>query len=72
MTDRNAIFGNCLTRLMTLPSGIIRDINQLSKGNFPLAILQRTTVDVGKVKIQGVATCLYLCMDMCGGIYASN
>lgn len=38
---------------------------------FNPAILQRTTVDVGKVKIQGVATCLYLCMDMCGGIYAS-
>uniref|UniRef100_A0A1B0C9E0 Fibroblast growth factor n=1 Tax=Lutzomyia longipalpis TaxID=7200 RepID=A0A1B0C9E0_LUTLO len=40
--------------------------------NFPSSILQRTTVDVGKIKIQGVATCLYLCMDMCGGIYASR
>ncbi|XP_055853164.1 probable serine/threonine-protein kinase DDB_G0282963 isoform X2 [Episyrphus balteatus] len=35
-------------------------------------ILQRTTVDVGRIKIQGVATCLYLCMDQCGAVYGSK
>lgn len=35
-------------------------------------ILQRTTVDVGQIKIQGVATCLYLCMDQCGAVYGSK
>ncbi|CAD6992101.1 unnamed protein product [Ceratitis capitata] len=35
------------------------------------AILQRSTVDVGRIKIQGVATCLYLCMDACGAVYGS-
>lgn len=37
---------------------------------FP-AILQRTTVDVGQIRLQGVATCLYLCMDACGNMYGS-
>jgi hypothetical protein len=36
-----------------------------------LAILQRTTVNVGQIKIQGVATCLFLCMDSCGVTYGS-
>ncbi|KAL7730113.1 hypothetical protein ACLKA6_009389 [Drosophila palustris] len=35
-------------------------------------ILQRSTVDVGRIKIQSVATCLYLCMDACGAVYASK
>lgn len=35
------------------------------------AILQRTTVDIGQIKIQGVATCLFLCMDTCGTVYGS-
>lgn len=38
---------------------------------FFLAILQRTSVDVGRIRIQGVATCLYLCMDACGSVYGS-
>lgn len=36
-----------------------------------LAILQRTTVDVGLIKIQGIASCLFLCMDQCGVVYGS-
>lgn len=36
-----------------------------------LAILQRTTVDVGRIKIQGVSSCLFLCMDLCGVVYGS-
>lgn len=36
-----------------------------------LAILQRGTVDVGQIKIQGVATCLFLCMDACGNVYGT-
>jgi Fibroblast growth factor len=35
------------------------------------AILQRTTVDIGQIKVQGVATCLFLCMDACGSVYGS-
>uniref|UniRef100_A0A182NLD4 Uncharacterized protein n=1 Tax=Anopheles dirus TaxID=7168 RepID=A0A182NLD4_9DIPT len=34
-------------------------------------ILQRTTVGIGKIKIQAVATCLFLCMDTCGSVYGS-
>lgn len=37
---------------------------------FP-AILQRATVDVGQIRIQGVATCLFLCMDACGNVYGA-
>ncbi|KAI8044377.1 hypothetical protein M5D96_000533, partial [Drosophila gunungcola] len=35
-------------------------------------ILQRSTVDVGRIKLQSVATCLYLCMDACGVPYGSK
>lgn len=38
---------------------------------FVSAILQRATVDVGKIRIQGVATCLFLCMDACGNVYGT-
>lgn len=37
---------------------------------FP-AIFQRTSVSRGQLRIQGVATCLYLCMDSCGLLYGS-
>uniref|UniRef100_A0A182MKZ2 Uncharacterized protein n=1 Tax=Anopheles culicifacies TaxID=139723 RepID=A0A182MKZ2_9DIPT len=36
-----------------------------------MAILQRTTVGIGQIKIQAVATCLFLCMDTCGSVYGS-
>ncbi|XP_050068743.1 uncharacterized protein LOC126557121 [Anopheles maculipalpis] len=35
-------------------------------------ILQRTTVGIGQIKIQAVATCLFLCMDTCGTVYGSK
>ncbi|XP_055639068.1 uncharacterized protein LOC129777044 isoform X2 [Toxorhynchites rutilus septentrionalis] len=35
-------------------------------------ILQRTTVAAGQIRIQGVATCLFLCMDTCGTVYGSK
>ncbi|XP_055602002.1 serine-rich adhesin for platelets [Uranotaenia lowii] len=35
-------------------------------------ILQRTTVAAGQIRIQGVATCLFLCMDTCGSVYGSK
>jgi hypothetical protein len=35
------------------------------------AIVQRTTVNVGQIKIQALATCLFLCMDACGNTYGS-
>lgn len=39
--------------------------------SFIIAILHRTTVDIGQIKIQSVATCLFLCMDQCGIVYGS-
>lgn len=38
----------------------------------PETVLQRSSVTVGRVKIQGVTTCMYLCMDACGQPYASK
>lgn len=35
------------------------------------AFLQRNTVDVGQIRLIGIATCLYLCMDPCGNLYTS-
>lgn len=35
------------------------------------AIFQRTSISRGQLRIQGVATCLYLCMDSCGLLYGS-
>ncbi|XP_011302477.1 uncharacterized protein bnl [Fopius arisanus] len=35
-------------------------------------IFQRTSVSRGQLRIQGVATCLYLCMDSCGLLYGSR
>lgn len=35
-------------------------------------VLQRTTVGIGQVKIQTVATCHYLCMAGCGLLYGSK
>lgn len=35
------------------------------------AILQRNTVDVGQIRLIGIATCLYLCMDSCGNLYST-
>ncbi|XP_059608827.1 uncharacterized protein LOC132256429 [Phlebotomus argentipes] len=55
--------------LQLLPDGTVNGTQNIHSD---YTILQRTTVDVGKIKIQGVATCLYLCMDLCGGIYASR
>lgn len=47
----------------------------INKTHFPFflfsAILQRTAVDVGKIKLQSVATCMFLCMDGCGNPFAS-
>ncbi|KAJ8882953.1 hypothetical protein PR048_014792 [Dryococelus australis] len=36
------------------------------------AILQRSSVHTGQLKIQSVATCLFLCMDSCGLLYGSS
>lgn len=35
------------------------------------AIIERSSYDVGVLKIRGVATCLYLCMNSCGHLYGS-
>ncbi|KAK3926207.1 Fibroblast growth factor 20, partial [Frankliniella fusca] len=36
------------------------------------AVLQRTSVNKVQVKMQGIATCLFLCMDACGLLYGSR
>ncbi|XP_055923093.1 probable serine/threonine-protein kinase DDB_G0282963 isoform X2 [Eupeodes corollae] len=58
---------NRFIQLMTdgTVNGTMNDLSEYT-------ILQRTTVDVGRIKIQSVATCLYLCMDQCGAVYGSK
>ncbi|KAH8344112.1 hypothetical protein KR084_004599 [Drosophila pseudotakahashii] len=53
---------------------IMRDgiVNGTQDENSEFTILQRSTVDVGRIKLQSVATCLYLCMDACGVPYGSK
>ncbi|CAD7093230.1 unnamed protein product, partial [Hermetia illucens] len=54
--------------IQMLPDGTI---NGTQDDSSDYTILQRTTVNVGQIKIQGVATCLFLCMDQCGAVYGS-
>ncbi|XP_052852101.1 rho GTPase-activating protein gacF isoform X2 [Drosophila gunungcola] len=53
---------------------LMRDgtVNGTQDENSEFTILQRSTVDVGRIKLQSVATCLYLCMDACGVPYGSK
>ncbi|KAH8273113.1 hypothetical protein KR018_001746 [Drosophila ironensis] len=53
---------------------LMRDgtVNGTQDENSEFTILQRSTVDVGRIKLQSVATCLYLCMDACGVAYGSK
>ncbi|XP_011185652.2 serine-rich adhesin for platelets isoform X1 [Zeugodacus cucurbitae] len=55
--------------IQLLPDGTV---NGTQEEQSDYTILQRSTVDVGRIKIQGVATCLYLCMDACGAVYGSK
>uniref|UniRef100_A0A6I9VI19 Fibroblast growth factor n=1 Tax=Bactrocera dorsalis TaxID=27457 RepID=A0A6I9VI19_BACDO len=55
--------------IQLLPDGTV---NGTQDEQSDYTILQRSTVDVGRIKIQGVATCLYLCMDACGAVYGSH
>ncbi|CAG9803795.1 unnamed protein product [Chironomus riparius] len=54
--------------LQLMPDGTV---NGSTDDSSDYTILQRTTVNVGQIKIQGVATCLFLCMDSCGITYGS-
>ncbi|XP_070493464.1 probable serine/threonine-protein kinase DDB_G0283337 [Chironomus tepperi] len=54
--------------LQLMPDGTV---NGTTDDSSDYTILQRTTVNVGQIKIQGVATCLFLCMDNCGITYGS-
>ncbi|XP_046805949.1 putative uncharacterized protein DDB_G0286901 isoform X2 [Lucilia cuprina] len=55
--------------IQLLPDGTV---NGTQDEQCDYTILQRSTVEVGRIKIQGVATCLYLCMDPCGAVYGSK
>lgn len=55
--------------LQILPDGTV---NGTTDERSVYAILQRTTVDIGQVKIQGIATCQYICMANCGLLYGSK
>ncbi|XP_037036953.1 uncharacterized protein LOC119074783 isoform X2 [Bradysia coprophila] len=55
--------------LQLLPDGTV---NGTQDDGSDYTILQRATVDVGKIRIQGVATCLFLCMDACGNVYGTE
>ncbi|XP_075227925.1 fibroblast growth factor branchless [Lycorma delicatula] len=55
--------------LQLMPDGQVNGTNdQLSD----YTILQRSSISAGQVKIQGVATCMHLCMDACGLLYGSR
>ncbi|XP_050314300.1 fibroblast growth factor 3 isoform X2 [Anthonomus grandis grandis] len=54
--------------LQLLPGGTV---NGTTDDTSPYTIMQRTTIGIGQMKIQGVATCQYLCMDECGLLYGS-
>ncbi|XP_018571318.1 uncharacterized protein LOC108910994 [Anoplophora glabripennis] len=55
--------------LQILPDGTV---NGTTDDTSAFTILQRTTIGIGQMKIQGVATCQYLCMDSCGLLYGSR
>lgn len=55
--------------LQLLPDGTV---NGTTDDSSPYTILQRTTVGIAQMKIQGVVTCQYLCMDSCGLLYGSK
>ncbi|KAK9295167.1 hypothetical protein QLX08_010445 [Tetragonisca angustula] len=55
--------------LQILPDGTVNGSNHDTSD---YTIFQRTSVSRGQLRIQGVATCLYLCMDSCGLLYGSR
>ncbi|XP_033212456.1 uncharacterized protein LOC117170046 [Belonocnema kinseyi] len=55
--------------LQILPDGTVNGSNDDTSD---YTIFQRTSVSRGQLRIQGVATCLYLCMDSCGLLYGSH
>nr|XP_031841730.1 mucin-5AC isoform X2 [Nomia melanderi] len=55
--------------LQILPDGTVNGSNDDTSD---YTIFQRTSVSRGQLWIQGVATCLYLCMDSCGLLYGSR
>ncbi|CAH0562258.1 unnamed protein product [Brassicogethes aeneus] len=54
--------------LQILPDGTV---NGTTDDTSNYTILQRIAVGKGQMRIQGVATCQYLCMDSCGFLYGS-
>ncbi|XP_012278052.1 uncharacterized protein LOC105698398 isoform X2 [Orussus abietinus] len=55
--------------LQILPDGTVNGSNDDTSD---YTIFQRTSVSRGQLRIQGVATCLFLCMDSCGLLYSSR
>ncbi|XP_053980069.1 uncharacterized protein LOC128877093 isoform X2 [Hylaeus volcanicus] len=55
--------------LQILPDGTVNGSNDDTSD---YTIFQRSSVSRGQLRIQGVATCLYLCMDSCGLLYGSR
>ncbi|XP_026672686.1 uncharacterized protein LOC108628914 isoform X2 [Ceratina calcarata] len=55
--------------LQILPDGTVNGSNDDTSD---YTIFQRMSVSRGQLRIQGVATCLYLCMDSCGLLYGSR
>ncbi|XP_011693391.1 PREDICTED: uncharacterized protein LOC105453283 [Wasmannia auropunctata] len=54
--------------LQILPDGTVNGSDD-NTSNY--TIFRRTSVSPEQVKIEGIATCLYLCMDPCGLLYGS-
>ncbi|XP_063241127.1 fibroblast growth factor 9-like [Bacillus rossius redtenbacheri] len=58
--------------LQILPDGTVNGTAEDSSDGVDYTILQRSSVHTGQLKIQSVATCLFLCMDSCGLLYGSS
>ncbi|XP_030374381.1 putative uncharacterized protein DDB_G0282129 [Scaptodrosophila lebanonensis] len=54
--------------LQILPDGTVVGTQQETE----YTIMQREALDTGRIKIQSVATCLFLCLDACGSVYGSK
>ncbi|KAK7873495.1 hypothetical protein R5R35_011834 [Gryllus longicercus] len=75
-TNLSALYGPGLPRrmfindrhLQILPDGTVNGTHDQSDHT----ILHRLSVNKTQVKIQGLATCLFLCMDSCGLLYGSS
>ncbi|KAL5274399.1 bnl family protein [Megaselia abdita] len=66
LKQKRLLFGGHYMQI--LPNGVVSGTTDAND----YTIIERSSYDVGVLKIRGVATCLYLCMNSCGHLYGSN